>query len=57
MAETETPRAHSLEDAVDTLEGYAAMNFHEQSAIARIAYRMYEEPGREHGRPANENGT
>ena len=49
MAETKIPTAHNLEEAVDTLEGYAAMNSDEQSEIARIAYLMYEERGGEHG--------
>ena len=46
------PTAHSLEDAVNadnSLEGYAAMNAGDHDEIAKIAYRLYEERGREHG--------
>ncbi|MGH9613349.1 MAG: DUF2934 domain-containing protein [Bryobacteraceae bacterium] len=44
--------ARNLEEAVnsnDSLEGYVAMNEDDNSEIARRAYELYEERGREHG--------
>lgn len=44
--------AHTLEEAVNSdnsLEGYAAMNTDGRDEIAKLAYRFYEERGREHG--------
>ena len=46
------PPAHNLEEAVssgNSLEGYAAMNEGNDSEIARRAYQLYEERGRQHG--------
>ena len=44
--------AHSLEEAANadnSLEGYAAMNANGHDEIAKIAYELYEQRGREHG--------
>lgn len=44
--------AHSLEEAANadnSLEGYAAMNASGRDEIAKIAYELYEQRGREHG--------
>ena len=52
MAETKMPTAHTLEEAVNSdnsPEGYAAMNADDHSEIAKLAYALYEERGREHG--------
>lgn len=44
--------ARTMEEAVnsnDSLEGYVAMNGDDNSEIARRAYELYEERGRQHG--------
>ena len=44
--------ARNLEEAVssgNSLEGYVAMNEDDNSEIARRAYELYEERGRQHG--------